>query len=131
MIGMNCTSPPTLMSIKNSAYFKIMVHFIFIELFGNENIRTIPNIILTLATLIISAIIGVLYSEISNYISLLGGFCCTTYCFFIPGWLMIKVEWNEMSKTKRILSIIGISILTLIGYIGGIMSVIICFRGRK
>jgi hypothetical protein len=44
---------------------------------------------------------------------------------------MIKVEWNEMSKTKRILSIIGISILTLIGYIGGIMSVIICFRGRK
>ena len=104
---------------------------LFHILFGNENIRSIPNIILTLSTLIISAIIGVVYSEISNYISLLGGFCCTTYCYFIPGWLMIKVEWNEMSKTKRILSIIGISILTLFGYIGGIMSVIICIRGRK
>ena len=104
---------------------------LFHILYGNENIRTIPNIILTVSTLIISAIIGVVYSEISNYISLLGGICCTTYCYFIPGWLMIKVEWNEMSKTKRILSIIGISILTLFGYIGGIMSIIICFRGRK
>ena len=104
---------------------------LFHILFGNEDVKTIPNIILTTLTLLISAIIGVVYSEISNYISLLGGFCCTTYCYFIPGWLMIKVEWNEMSKTKKILSIIGISILTLFGYIGGIVSVIICFRGRN
>ena len=103
---------------------------LFHILFGNENVRTIPNIILTAATLIISALIGVFYSEISNYISLLGGFCCTTYCYFVPGWLMIKVEWEEMSKTKRILSVIGIATLTIFGYIGGIMSVIICFRGR-
>lgn len=103
---------------------------LFHIIFGNENIKTIPNIIFTISTLIISAVIGVLYSEISNYISLLGGFCCTTYCFFIPGWLMIKVEWKEMSKLKRIISIILVSLLSLFGYIGGIMSVIICFRGR-
>ena len=103
---------------------------LFHILFGNEKIRTIPNIILTIATLIISAVIGVLYSEISNYISLLGGFCCTTYCFFVPGWLMIKVEWKEMSKFKRVISIILISLLTIFGLIGGIMSIIICFRGR-
>ena len=103
---------------------------LFHIIFGNENIKTIPNIILTVTTLIISAVIGVVYNEISNYISLLGGFCCTTYCFFVPGWLMVKVEWNEMSKIKRILSIIIVSLLTLLGYIGGIMSVVICFRGR-
>ena len=103
---------------------------LFHIIFGNENIKTIPNIILTVFTLIISAVIGAAYREISNYISLLGGFCCTTYCFFVPGWLMIKVEWKEMPKIKRIISIILISILTLLGYIGGIMSVIICFRGR-
>ena len=103
---------------------------LFHIIFGNENIKTFPNIILTISTLIISAVIGILYSEISNYISLLGGFCCTTYCFFVPGWLMIKVEWKEMSMIKRIVSIILVSILTLFGFIGGIMSVIICFRGR-
>ena len=103
---------------------------LFHIIFGNENIKTIPNIIFTLVTLIISAVIGVVYSEISNYISLLGGFCCTTYCFFVPGWLMIKVEWKEMSILKRTISIILISILTLFGFIGGIMSVVICIRGR-
>ena len=103
---------------------------LFHIIFGNENIKTIPNIIFTLVTLIISAVIGVVYSEISNYISLLGGFCCTTYCFFVPGWLMIKVEWKEMSFLKRTISIILISILTLFGFIGGIMSVVICIRGR-
>ena len=91
--------------------------------------RTIPNIILTISTLVVSAIIGAAYSEILNYISMLGGICCTTYCFFVPGWMMIKVEWNEMSKLKRILTIIGISLLSLIGYIGGIMSIILCFKG--
>ena len=103
---------------------------LFHIIFGNEHITTIPNIILTIITLFISAVIGTLYSEITNYISLLGGFCCTTFSFFVPGWLMIKVEWGEMTKIKRILSIIGISLLSLVGFIGGIMSIIICFRGR-
>ncbi len=95
-----------------------------------KNIKTIPNIILTALTLFISAVIGTLYSEICNYISLLGSFCYTTYCFFVPGWLMIKVEWKEMAKIKRIFSIIGIALLSLFGFIGGIMSAIIFFRGR-
>ena len=87
--------------------------YLFHMIFGNENVNTIPNIILTVSTLVLSAVIGAVYSEILNYISLLGGFCCTTYCFFVPGWLMIKSEWNEMSKLKKIFSLIGISLLTL------------------
>ena len=103
---------------------------LFHIIFGNENIRQIPNIIFTISTLVISAVIGVVYSEISNYISLLGGFCCTTYCFFVPGWLMIKVEWKEMSILKRTISIILVSLLTAFGFIGGVMSIVICIRGR-
>ena len=102
---------------------------LFHMIFGNEDVKTIPNIILTISTLVVSALIGAVYSEILNYISLLGGFCCTTYCFFVPGWMMIKSEWNEMSKLKKILTIIGIGLLSIVGYIGGIMSVIICFKG--
>lgn len=105
--------------------------YLFHMIFGNENVNTIPNIILTVSTLVLSAVIGAVYSEILNYISLLGGFCCTTYCFFVPGWLMIKSEWNEMSKLKKIFSLIGISLLTLIGFIGGIMSIILCFKGSN
>ena len=103
--------------------------YLFHLIFGNENVKTIPNIILTISTLAISAIIGAVYKEILNYISFFGGFCCTTYCFFVPGWLMIRSEWNEMSMVKKIFSLIGISLLTLIGFIGGIMSIILCFKG--
>lgn len=52
----------------------------------------------------------------------------TTYCFFIPGWLMIKSEWEEMSKLRRVLTIIGIGILSLLGFIGGVMSIILFFK---
>ena len=90
--------------------------------------RTIPNIILVLTTLIVSALIGAAYKEILNYISLLGGFCCTTICFLIPGWMMIKVEWNTMSKISKVLTVVGITLLCLMGYIGGIQSVIMCFK---
>jgi hypothetical protein len=103
--------------------------YLFHLIFGNENVKTIPNIILTISTLAISAVIGAVYREILNYISLLGGFCCTTYCFFVPGWLMIRSEWNEMSMVKKVFSLIGISLLSLIGFIGGIMSIILCFKG--
>ena len=100
---------------------------LFHIIFGNEDVRLIPNIILTICTLVVSALIGAVYSKISNYISMLGGICCTTYCFSVPGSVMIKNEWNEMSKTKRIFTIIGIGLLSIIGYTGGIMSIVLCF----
>ena len=101
---------------------------IFHLLFGNEEVRTIPNIILSSLTLIFSALIGAVYKEILNYISLLGGFCCTTICFLIPGWMMIKVEWHIMTKAVKIITVVGITILCLMGYIGGVQSVILCFK---
>ena len=108
--------------------FNSMRCSVFHLLFGNEQVRTIPNIILVLTTLIVSALIGAAYKEILNYISLLGGFCCTTICFLIPGWMMIKVEWNSMSKISKVLTVVGITLLCLMGYIGGIQSVIMCFK---
>ena len=101
---------------------------LFQMIFKSEEVKIIPNIILTVSTLVLSAVIGAVYSEILNYISLLGGFCCTTYCFFVPGWLMIKSEWEEMSKLRRVLTIIGIGILSLLGFIGGVMSIILFFK---
>ena len=111
------------------ANFNSMRCSLFHIIFGNEDVRTIPNIILVLSTLILSALIGAAYKEILNYISLLGGFCCTTICFFIPGWMMIKHEWGIMKKKKKILTVTGITFLCIMGYTGGIQSVILCFKG--
>jgi len=108
--------------------FNSMRCSVFHIIFGNEEVKTIPNIILSSSTLILTGLIGGAYRNILNYISLLGGFCCTTICFLIPGWMMLKVEWNEMTKIVKILTFIGISILCIIGYIGGIQSVIAFFK---
>ena len=101
---------------------------LFHIIFGNENIKTIPNIILTICTLALCALIGALYSQISNYISMLGGICCTTYCFMIPGWLKVKNEWKSMSTIQKILSFSVVTLLYVLGYIGGIMSIILIFK---
>ena len=111
--------------------FNSMRCSLFHIIFGSEEVRTIPNIILVLSTLIFSALIGAVYKEILNYISLLGGFCCTTICFLIPGWMMIKVEWRIMTKAAKIITASGISILCIMGYTGGIQSVILCFKGSS
>ena len=111
------------------ANFNSMRCSFFHIIFGTEEVKTIPNIILVACTLIISALIGAAYKEILNYISLLGGFCCTTICFLMPGSMMIKVEWINMTKAAKIMTASGITILCLMGYIGGIQSVILCFKG--
>jgi amino acid permease len=101
---------------------------IFHVIYGSEEVRNIPNIIISFVTLVVSALIGAVYKEILNYISLLGGFCCTSICFLLPGWMMIKVEWETMTKTKRFFTVLGISLLCIIGYIGGIQAVILFFK---
>jgi amino acid permease len=101
---------------------------IFHIIFGSEDVRTIPNIIISAATLVVSALIGTAYKEILNYFSLIGGFCCTTMCFLIPGWMTIKVEWKNMTITSKILTLTGIIVLCILGFIGGIQSVILFFK---
>ena len=74
--------------------FNSVICSVFHLIFGNEQVRTIPNILLTLTTLIVSALIGAVYKEILNYISLLRGFCCTTI-YFLVTWMDDDKSWVD------------------------------------
>ena len=102
---------------------------LFHLIFGNEDVEKTRNIVLTLITLCLSSLIGALYKGILTYISLLGGFCCTTICFLIPGSMIIKCEWKTMETYQKILHVLAVIVLCLLGFIGGIESVIQCFKG--
>ena len=102
---------------------------LFHLLFGNENVERCRNIVLVLVTLSLSSLIGALYKGILTYISLLGGFCCTTICFLIPGGMIIKCEWKIMTTYQKICTILAVITLCLFGFIGGIESIIQCFKG--
>ena len=102
---------------------------LFHLLFGNEDVEKCRNIVLVLVTLSLSSLIGALYKGILTYISLLGGFCCTTICFLIPGSMIIKCEWKIMVTYQKICTVLAVIILCLFGFIGGIESIIQCFKG--
>lgn len=97
---------------------------LFHLIFGNEEVETVKNIVLILVTLCLSSIIGAFNKGILAYFSLLGGFCCTTICFLIPGSMIIKCEWREMKTYEKILNVLAVIVLCLLGFIGGIESVI-------
>jgi amino acid permease len=97
---------------------------LFELLFGNSNITTTKNIIVTLVIFSIVVLTGALYDEILEYIELLGGFCSVIYCFFIPG--LIYVKSNDLPKTAiiNILTFSVLVILLIIGYTSGILTIL-------
>ena len=95
----------------------------FIVIFGTDKIDTKRNWIVTLLTLFISTLIGAVYKNILNYISLLGGFCSSIINYLIPGVMIIKTSNEDLTSKNNILRIIVITTLTTFGFMGGIQAI--------
>ena len=99
-----------------------------INLFNTNKIRNIQisnknNFILTLSCLIITTLIAIIFQSISSYISLIGGFCSVIISVLIPGFIYIK-GLNELKINKKnIFAGIVVSILTLMGFTNGILTI--------
>lgn len=78
--------------------------------------------------MVFSCLIGVLYDKISAYISILGGFCSVIIAFLIPGLIYIKNNDYPITHYKNILSILLVSILSIIGFTAGVISIIKIFN---
>jgi amino acid permease len=55
------------------------------QVFGSTEITDKNNLIITIPTILIATMIAVLYDKISDYISILGGFCSVIIAFIFPG----------------------------------------------
>jgi membrane protein DedA with SNARE-associated domain len=78
---------------------------------------------ITIPTLLITCLIGALYDSIISYISILGGFCSVTIAFLFPGLLYVKNSDHPITHKKNIMTIVIISVLCLIGYTAGIITI--------
>lgn len=105
----------------NYAAFRISV---FELIWGNTNITNFRNIVVTVFSLGIIALIGAVYSDILSYISLLGGFCSTIYCFLIPGWIYTKNNRYTRFSLENIFTMTIVITLTIIGYVSGIFTIL-------
>ena len=98
---------------------------LFELIWGNSNISTMKNFFVTLIVLLIAVSVGALYDEILQYIELLGGFCSVIYCFFIPGIIYVKSNQLSRCSFQNVLTVIVLIILLLIGYLSGILTILV------
>ena len=87
------------------------------------NFSKITNVIITVATLIITTLISAIFQSISDYISLIGSFCTVLISFFIPGLVYIKGNDYSIKHYKNILTIIFISIILILGLTSGFFTI--------
>jgi len=75
--------------------------------------------------------VGALYDKIINYISILGGFCSVTIAFLFPGLLYVKNSDYPWTHKKNISTLIIITVLCIIGFIAGTMTIIEIINPEK
>ena len=91
--------------------------------YDSYNFSKITNVIITVATLIITTLISAIFQSISDYISLIGSFCTVLISFFIPGLVYIKGNDYSIKHYKNILTIIFISIILILGLTSGFFTI--------
>ena len=97
---------------------------LFELIWGNTNITTTKNLVVTAVILSTVTLIGALYDKILAYIELLGGFCSTVYCILIPGLIYAKNDNIKKSKLKKNLIIFTVYFLLIFGYASGIFTIL-------
>ena len=102
----------------------------FIVFFKTDKIDNKRNLIVTIPTLLISTLIGALYKDILSYISFFGGFCSSIMCYLVPGVLMILTSGQPITSKKNILSLIAVTLLTTLGFMGGVQTIRGNIRGK-
>lgn len=92
--------------------------------FTEGQISTKFNIILTFISCFACSAIASVYDKILNYLSYIGGFLTVFMCYLIPALLYIKTTGKPMTYWKNILQLIFAIFLCVIGFIGGIVTIV-------
>ncbi len=87
-------------------------------------ITTKFNIILTFVSCFICSAVASIYDKILNYLSYIGGFITVFMCYLIPSLLYIYTSGKPISYWKNIIVLCIAILLCIIGFIGGIVTII-------
>ena len=87
-------------------------------------ISTKFNIILTFVSCFLCSAVASIYDKILNYLSYIGGFITVFMCYLIPSLLYIYTSGKPISYWKNIIVLCIAILLCIIGFIGGIVTII-------
>lgn len=88
------------------------------------NIPDLYNYIINFTLMVVLGVITCVYDKILSYLNYLGGFLSPFFCFVFPLMIYLKNCGKPLTYWLNILEIIGVIILTIIGLISGIMTII-------
>jgi hypothetical protein len=91
---------------------------------NSKYFNNLRNFIITIPTLLLTCLVAALYDHITDYISILGGFCSVIIAFLIPGILYIKTNGKPIGSLENIAVALLVALLCGIGFIAGIMTII-------
>ena len=99
----------------------------FMLVFCSDKIDIVRNIIVTYSVLFLCAFISCIMKDILTYLNIIGGFFCSTLSFLIPGILTVLSSGEKITSMKSVFTLIICGIMTLIGFIATIQTIIDMF----
>lgn len=110
----------------------ICIKITIIDLFfprHRDNIPFVLNMTITLVIILSSTTIGCLYSNITSYLAILGGFLAVIIANGFPALLYLKVSDTPMSSWKSIFIIVFNVIYIGAGWFAGFITILNIIRG--
>ena len=104
---------------------------LFDKLFGTTEITNKKNYIVTFVVMMVCVTVSILYSNISNYIKIMGGIFSTLVGFLFPSLLIVRANSRPRYHWKNILTVAIFSFLTLIGFIASGLTVYEMIHEKK
>lgn len=106
------------LSTKIPACYNSMRISIVTLIFGSEELTRLRNWSITLVTLVFSILIGVFYSNVTDYISIIGGLSGNCLAFVFPCLIYIKAGGYEICHWKNVCVILLCTIMSLVNFFG-------------
>mmetsp|Transcript_17151 Transcript_17151/g.16372 ORF Transcript_17151/g.16372 Transcript_17151/m.16372 type:complete len:124 (+) Transcript_17151:334-705(+) len=97
------------------SYIPFRAHIIFI-LFGRETCSNKENLVCTAIFVTLTCLIAIVYPNISQVLSIIGGFCACNLSYLIPIICYVQLSGKPLRSPKVMISVFVFGILFLIGY---------------
>uniref|UniRef100_A0A7S3MZG2 Amino acid transporter transmembrane domain-containing protein n=1 Tax=Strombidium inclinatum TaxID=197538 RepID=A0A7S3MZG2_9SPIT len=104
---------------------------LFTNFLGMEEYSQTANAITTLLFTAFTCIVSILFPNISQVISIMGGLCASTMCYLIPLIILLKLSKKPLLSFEKIVGILFFGSLVTMGYLSVVVTVIEIVKGES
>lgn len=94
----------------------------------NANFTDKHNYIITAIILVLVTISACVYSDVTDYMKILGGFLTVIITNILPTLLYVKTSKHSKTHWKTIVPVVMTAITTIIGWTAGVITIINIFK---